>query len=202
MALKACWHGSGTSQPALCSSWTIARAVDFALQNGARILNFSLAGPADPLIERLLTQALSQNVIAVAATLQWQGQPDDIGFPASMDHVIAVVSSDLQGHVHSPMPGTDQAVLAAPGIEILTTTPQQTYDFLSGSSLAAAHVSGIAALILEDHPNRTPVRVCSLLQTTSQPIGNPNVRPMAMLGIVDACAALQQLTLRSYCPTS
>ncbi|ETX07546.1 MAG: hypothetical protein ETSY2_10585, partial [Candidatus Entotheonella gemina] len=202
MALKACWHGSGTPQSALCSSWTIARAVDFALQEGARILNFSLAGPADPLLERLLRQALLQDVIAVAATFQPQGQHGDIGFPASLEHVIAVVSSDPQGHAHRPASVANHGVLAAPGVEILTTTPQQTYDFLSGSSLAAAHVSGIAALLLEDHPRLTPARVRSLLQTTSRSIRNPDTQPNTMLGIVDACAALRQLESVSFCPAS
>ncbi len=202
MALKACWHDSDTSRSALCSSWTLARAVDFALQHGARILNFSLAGPVDPLLERLLHQALSQDVVAVAATLPWQGQRGEMGFPASMAQVIAVISSDPQGHARSPTPVQDQAILAAPGVEILTTTPQQTYDFLSGSSLAAAHVSGIAALILEDHPHLTPARVRALLHATSQPIGNTGAQPQAIFGIVDACAALQQLASISSCPTS
>ncbi|ETW99285.1 MAG: hypothetical protein ETSY1_15585 [Candidatus Entotheonella factor] len=202
MALKACWHGSGTSQSALCSSWTLARAVDFALQEGARILNLSLAGPTDPLLDRLLRQALSQDVIAVAATLPPQRQRGDIGFPASLDHVIAVVSSDPQGHARRPASAADNTVLAAPGVDILTTTPQQTYDFLSGSSLAAAHVSGIAALLLEDHPSPTPVRVRALLQATSRPARNAGAPPSATLGIVDACAALRRLESVSSCPAS
>ncbi len=202
MALKACWHGSSPSEPALCSSWTIAHAVDFALQNGAQVLNFSLAGPTDPLLERLLAQALSQGVITVAATLQRPG--GEMGFPASRDGVIAVVSSDLQGRAHALAFGADQSVVAAPGVEIITTTPQRAYDFLSGSSLAAAHVSGIAALMLEDHPNLPPARVRSLLQATSQPIDNAGAQPKTktVVGIVDACAALQRLDAASFCPAS
>lgn len=119
-----------------------------------------------------------------------------------MDDVIAVVSSDVQGHARRPVSTADNAVLAAPGIEILTTTPQQTYDFLSGSSLAAAHVSGIAALLLEHHPSLTPARVRSLLQATSRSIGNSDAQPKAVLGIVNACAALKRLKSVSSCPAS
>lgn len=195
IALKACWHGSDASRQALCSSWSIARAVDFALRHSAKVLNLSLAGPPDRLLERLLTQALSKGMIVVAATLQ---QQPDLGFPASMEHVIAVVSSDNQGQTSLPAPGAGSPVLAAPGVEILTTTPPQAYDFLSGSSLAAAHVSGIAALLLESDPGLTPVRVRAVLQTTARPIGTPKNG----LGIVDACAALKQLQAVPSCPSS
>ncbi len=199
IALKACWHGSGASRQAFCSSWTIARAVDFALRQGTKVLNFSLAGPPDRLFERLLTQALSQGTVVVAAALQ---QQPNIGFPASMDRVIAIISSDNQGRASLPASGANSPVLAAPGVEILTTAPQQTYDFLSGSSLAAAHVSGVAALLLEHHPSLTPARVRSVLQTTARPIGTPGGEPKMRLGIVDACAALKQLQAVPSCPAS
>ncbi len=199
IALKACWHGSGDSRQALCSSWTIARAVDFALRQGIKVLNFSLAGPPDRLLQRLLTRALSQGIVVVAATFQ---QQPNIGFPASMDRVIAVVSSDHQGRARLTAPSADNTVLAAPGVDILTTAPQQTYDFLSGSSLAAAHVSGIAALLLEHHPSLTPTRVRSVLQTTARPIETPGGQPETRLGIVDACAALKQLQAVPTCPAS
>lgn len=204
MALKACWHGADSSQPALCSSWTIARAVDFALQHRAHILNFSLAGPADPLLKRILTQAMAQGVVAIAATFEQSGQQpgaqrERVGFPASMDKVIAVVASNPQGQAQSP---ASAVVLAAPGIDILTTTPQQTYDFLSGSSFAAAHVSGIAALLLEGHPNLTPTQIRTLLQKTAQPTAASPGQPNAKLGIVDACAALNRLVSIAPCPTS
>ncbi len=163
------------------------------------MLNLSLAGPPDQLLERLLIEALSQGIIVVAATLQ---QQPNIGFPASMDQVIAVVSSDHLGQAHRPASSADSLMLAAPGVEILTTTPQQTYDFLSGSSLAAAHVSGIAALMLEHDPNLTSTRVRAVLQTTARPIDAPGGQPKTRLGIVDACAALKQLRAIPTCPAS
>jgi subtilisin family serine protease len=75
-----------------------------------------------------------------------------LSFPSSLSTVIAVIASDAQGSVRT-LVGKHPAPLAAPGIEVLTTVPNRTYDFLSGSSFATAHVSGIVALLLEEIHN-------------------------------------------------
>ena len=197
LALKACWHRSPTSGQALCSSWTLARAVDFAIQQGARILNFSLAGPPDPLLERLLATATARGTTAVAATLN---PAQGVGFPASLETVIAVVTSDTQGQVSNPPKDAGSTLLAAPGIDIVTTLPKKTYDFLSGSSLAAAHVSGIAALLLERDPTLTPAHVQDILRTTAHPVHALESPGQITIGLVDACAALNQLVSIPSCP--
>ena len=53
-AIKACWYPAGKNAKALCSSWTLAKAVDFAINAGAQVLNLSLSGPSDPLLARLI----------------------------------------------------------------------------------------------------------------------------------------------------
>jgi len=59
--------------------------------------------------------------------------------------------------------------LYAVGVEILTTIPRASYDFLSGSSLAAAYVSGVPALMLQYQPGLNPDAVKSVLKRTSRP---------------------------------
>jgi subtilisin family serine protease len=190
IALKACWPRAPQAPGALCSSWTLAKAIDFALQAGAQVLNFSLAGPPDPLLARLLTTAVQHQITIVAAVLE-EGERGP-GFPASLETVLAIRSSDPHGHVHS-MVGADAAALAAPGVDILTTAPHEAYAFLSGSSLATAHVTGIAALLLEQEPRLTPAQVQALLRATAQPIAGAASTTPRTAGIVDACAALEQL---------
>ena len=65
------------------------------------------------------------------------------GFPAALDGVIVVGSASASA---------PKGVVNAPGRDILTTQPDGRYDFASGSSLAAAHVTGIAALLLARAP--------------------------------------------------
>jgi len=101
--------------------------------------------------------------------------------------VIGVMGSDdLNGPPTVPA-GHSRAVLAAPGIDILTTMPHGSYDLFSGSSAAAAEVSGIAALLLEKNPKLTPAQVAAILQKTGRPVDADPVSE------VDACAALASL---------
>ncbi|WP_243039772.1 S8 family serine peptidase [Dyella sedimenti] len=137
---KACWYGSaGTG--ARCNSFTLAKALAAVIDTDARIVNLSLGGPSDPLLDKLLGQLLQQGRIVVAA-MPPEGNPD--GFPNDRPGVLVVRMSGAQ-----PAP---PGILSAPGNDILTTQPGGGYDFTSGSSMAAAHVSGIAALLLSLSP--------------------------------------------------
>ncbi len=177
LALKACWH-LPARRGAMCNSYTLAKAVDFAIAQGAQVLNFSLAGPKDPLLGRLLGTALSRGIVVVAA----DGGPA-FDFPASREGVIGLRGSDpLRGGLTGP--DKTLSSLAAPGVDILTTAPRASYDFFSGSSLAAAQASGIAALLLEKNPKLTPVQVAEIIRRTAHPLAATSVSQ------VDACAAL------------
>ncbi len=122
------------------------------------------------------------------------------GFPASLESVIAVLASDSRGLVRIPTGLARSGLLAAPGIDVLTTAPGGTYDFRSGSSLAAAHVTGIAALLLERNPRLTAAEVRALLVGTAQPIPEAGEGgPRVVSGLVDACAALARLVSTASC---
>jgi subtilisin family serine protease len=183
-ALKACWEQPPGVRQAICTSYTLAKAVDFAIVQGAQVLNFSLAGPADPLLGKLIDHALAKGIVVVAA----DGGTAAQDFPASYKGVIGVMGSDdLQGPPTVP-PGHSPATLAAPGVDILTTMPHGAYDLFSGSSAAAAEISGIAALLLEKNPRLTPPEIAAILHKTSHPIAADPV------GEVDACAAVASLS--------
>ena len=200
IAVKACWHPARGTSEAVCSSWTLAKGLDFVISDGgARILNLSLGGPPDALLGRLIGKALDRGAIIVAAVMD-HGSPAP-GFPASLERVIAVVGSDSRGSVRVPAGLAGSGLLAAPGVEVLTTAPGGTYDFLSGSSLAAAHVSGIVALLLERNPRLTAAEVRTLLVTTARPMSEAgSAGPRVVRGVVDACAAVASLVSTASCP--
>ncbi|HRY15296.1 MAG TPA: S8 family serine peptidase, partial [Candidatus Competibacteraceae bacterium] len=86
-----------------------------------------------------------------------------------------------------------------PGIDIVAPIPQDRYDLLSGSSLAAAHVTGVVALLIQEDSQRSPEQIRTLLYTTArQPLGSHPAPPPAV-GIVDACAALARQTPALVC---
>lgn len=166
-ALKACWQQPPGARQAVCNSYTLAKAADFAITQGAQVLNFSLAGPPDVLLTRLIKVALERGIVVVAAA---PSRPDAKSFPASLQGVIGISGS-------AP-PGPSARYLGAPAEDILTTVPRGSYDFFSGSSLAAAQVSGVAALLLERNPKLTPPELAALFHKT------------ARQARIDACAAL------------
>lgn len=182
-AIKACWQQPPGAREAVCNSYTLAQAVDFAINQGAQVLNFSLAGPSDPLLGRLIGQALARGIVVVAA----DGGTPAQDFPASYKGVIGIMGSDdVTGSGAPTLPAGHPflATLAAPGVDILTTVPHASYDFFSGSSLAAAQVSGVAALMLEKNPKLTPAQLAAVIHKTARPLSP------ATVGEVDACAAV------------
>lgn len=146
MALRACWDASSGRGPAtICDTLSLAKALHFALEHRAAIINLSLSGPSDRLLAQLIALGLASGTTIVAAV-----DPDrrDGGFPASLAGVIGVAAQ--------PMVAPAGSFYAAPGRDIPTTGPGGTWLLVNGNSFAAAHVSGLLALAREHAPHRSP----------------------------------------------
>ncbi len=177
---KACWHPKTGDGSARCNSFTLAQALGASIDGAARIINLSLGGPADELLGRLLALALKQGSIVIGAMPAAGSQ---VGFPAGVAGVIMV---DSAGRAH-----TGKDLLQAPGRDILTLQPGGRYDFDSGSSLAAAHVTAVAALLLGAEPSMDRERVRSLLKR-----GEATTE----VGVsINACGALAELGKSVFC---
>ncbi|QJU59977.1 S8 family serine peptidase [Sphingomonas sp. AP4-R1] len=143
LALRACWQIGPTARDAtVCDSFSLAKALNFALDHNAPIINMSLSGPPDLLLERLIEAGLARGRTIVAAV---DPAAADGGFPASMAGVIAV--SDRSVHAGR------NPVYIAPGRDIPTTEPGSLWSMVNGSSYSAAHVSGLLALLREGQPS-------------------------------------------------
>jgi subtilisin family serine protease len=186
-ALKACWQERPGAREAVCDSYTLSKAVDYAIAHDAQVLNFSLAGPPDPMIAKLVAAALARGIVVVAA----DGPDAARSFPATHPGVLGVAGSDdLQGALRFPARRLAAGTLAAPGVDILTTVPNGHYDLFSGASFAAAQVSGVVALLLEREPKLTPAQVAALFHRTAHPLPATPGDSSASIDQVDACAAL------------
>jgi len=152
--LRACWGDGHSADPASCDSFSLAQALDYAISNGVDVINLSLAGPDDPLLARLLGAAESR-AISVVAAAPAANDPAH-GFPTSVHSVIIGMSEDATGSLGA-------AAIRAPATDVLTTFPGGRYDYASGSSLAAAHVSGIVALARAMQRQLNPQQVRTIL---------------------------------------
>ncbi len=172
LGLKSCFYQAKADNYAICSSWSLAKALDFAILQAVDIVNLSLSGPQDNLLTRIINEGQKREIIFVAAT---DDRNHQVNFPASIPGVVAVASSEDKDKL-SPM--KNKNILLAPGKEIISTAPRNKYDFFSGSSLATAIVSGSIALLKEKNPNLSvdevfqllenpgPINVCRALMTT------------------------------------
>jgi subtilisin family serine protease len=171
MPLRACWQVDASA--AECTSFTLAKALQHALREHAHIINLSLTGPPDLLLGRLIDRALEQGAVVVAAA---DDSADAGGFPAQHPGVIAAAGG--------PVAGLERTV-QAPSRDLLTTIPGAALGFMSGSSFAAAQVTGLIALLLERSPRLRPTQVRAILTAASASDAQPGG-----CAPVDPCAAL------------
>jgi hypothetical protein len=135
MALRACWP-SATTAATVCDTLSLAKALHYAVENRAQIINLSLSGPRDTLLGRLLDTAQARGLTVVGAI---DPELPLGGFPASHPSVIAVASE----------PGSGMMSVSAPGRDVPAPQPGGVWGLSNGSSYAAAHVSGLLALMRE-----------------------------------------------------
>jgi hypothetical protein len=136
LALRACWQPGPGIASTVCDSFSLAKALYFAISQNADVINLSLSGPDDRLLGELLKVAISHGAAVVTA---FDARRPEGGFPATLPGAIAV--SDV-----SVAPSAAR-VYTAPGRDVPTTEPGGRWFLVNGSSFAAAHVSGLIALV-------------------------------------------------------
>lgn len=181
MALRACWQVDATAQ---CNSFTLAKAFQFALERGARVINLSVTGPEDKLLHLLLDAALIRGVTVVGAV---DSQTVGGGFPASHPGVIAVSAQGLADA------GDPAQTVAAPGRDVPTTLPVDRWGFVDGTSFAAAHVSGLVALLQQVAPSLGPEQTRALLRVA------PGTDSSQTGQGIDVCAMITRATGACSC---
>jgi subtilisin family serine protease len=154
---------------------TVAReveAIEYAVENGARIINSSVGGSGTPsTIERNAISSAGEAGILFIAAAGNDGTNNDLSpiYPAShaLNNIIAVAATD-QRDVLAPFSNFGQVSVdvAAPGVNIYSTKPGAAYQYMSGTSMAAPHVAGIAALLWSLEPRLSVTQVKdSILQS-------------------------------------
>ncbi len=193
LPIKACQPKEPGGLAARCTTSTLVKALDVAMSEDAAIINMSLAGPPDDLVSRYVNLALDQGrlVVAGAGNGGIHGKP---GYPAAIPGVLAVTAVDAIDRLYPQANRGAYIDIAAPGVDIVATVPNGQYPPLSGTSMAAAHVSGIAALIRELGPLMTSREIAMVIKTSSRDLGEAGSDPSFGAGLVDACKAAATAT--------
>ena len=133
-AYRGCWEDSDTHQTN-CNTLSLARALDAVLSNDADILNLSLSGPKDILLDLLVQRLIDRGTLVVTAFDP--ARPTASRFPTQREGVLVVRAQDLDEK--------HKSFFTAPGARVVTS-PGNTYDFMHGHSIASAYTSGLLAL--------------------------------------------------------
>jgi len=183
---------SPNAQSQAATSQSIVAGIDRAIEQGARIVNMSFAGPYDPILQVALKRAHDKGVVLVAAAGN-MGPKSPPLYPAADENVIAVTATDINDRLLPEANRGPHIALAAPGVDVLETIPRAGYGFTTGTSVAAAHVSGVVALLIERDPAIDVATIENVLFTTAKDLGAPGRDEQFGYGLVDPYRALSAL---------
>ena len=181
---------SGNSDSAQATTFNIMKGLDWAAGKNARIVNMSFAGPGDALMRDMLVKANARGIVLIAAVGN-AGPSSPPLFPAANAQVIGITATDAEDRLLPQANRGTQVAVAAPGVEILAAAPEGGYQVTSGTSVAAAHASGVAALLLARNGKLTPAQVRNAMIRSAHPVAGS--RRDFGAGVIDALAAVNSL---------
>ncbi len=184
-----------TQQSPQATTQSIVAGLEWALANGARIINMSFAGPQDPFLAQHLKKASEKGAILIAAVGN-AGPKSPPLYPAADPRVIGVTAIDENDRLYGGAVTGAQVAIAAPGVDVMVPAPSGAYQLTTGTSVAAAHVSGVAALLLEKHPAADAQLILEVLTASATRLGANKRDDKVGWGLIDPLAAIEELDAR------
>ena len=180
------------AQQAQGTSFKIIQGLNYAIQHQARIVNMSFAGPRDWALSQSLQLAREKGILVIAAAGN-NGPKSPPAYPGADPNVLAVTAVDEKDELLSVANQGRYVTVAAPGVNVLVPAPGNGMQFTTGTSVATAHVTGVAALLLSQKPTLKPADVRAILVATARHLGARGVNPQFGAGLVDPLGALAML---------
>lgn len=171
------------------SASSVAEGIVYAAQAGAQVINLSL-GSDDyhQVIEEALEEARRLGALPIAAT--GNDEADELSYPARSRHALAVGATDVNGERADFSNYGDGLELSAPGVDVVSTWIGGTSCYASGTSMAAPHAAGVAALVLSRQPRLSDRNLAQILTSTARDRGPRGYDREYGWGIVHATEAL------------
>ena len=166
-----------------------ADAVNWAIAHGADVINISSSGGHVPALKEAIDAAIAADIVVVAGVGNQPAQRV-VGFPAYYPGVVAVGSVDRHGEIAQLSVSGKEVVIAAPGVDIMTTRLDGKYGTGSGTSDSTAIVAGAIALIRSRFPNLPASEVVRRLTATAIDKGAPGRDEQYGYGVLNLMGAL------------
>ncbi|MED1599304.1 S8 family peptidase [Bacillus pseudomycoides] len=153
---------------------TVVKGIDWAIEQNVDIILMSLGGKKESVFfEEAMNKAYQKGILLIAsAGNEGYKEGNSITYPAKFNSVVAVGAVDLNNQRGFLSSKGEQLELMALGVDVLSTWNDGTYRLDSGTSMAAAHVAGIASLLLEKDATMSNQKVREILNQSAIPFGN------------------------------
>lgn len=166
---------------------SVIEGIEWAIENKIKIINMSfVSAQYSESLHEAIKKANDAGIIIVAAAGNNGAGEDTIQYPAKYPEVIAVGAVDSSHHRADYSATGAELDLVAPGYGIISTTMNGGYGVSSGTSNAAAHVTGAAALLWSHHPSWNGQQITEKLYETATPLDVPNETGKGIINVAKA----------------
>lgn len=166
--------------------YTLVRSLDILDREGAGIVNLSLAGPANALLENMLSSLADKGILVVAA-MGNAGPKSPPAYPAAYNTTIAVTAIDGNKKVYRRAGRGDHVTFAAPGVEIWTAASIRGARPKTGTSFATPYVTAVLAVLVGKNPLiKTKAQAVEAMAAMREDLGEPGFDPVFGHGLVNA----------------
>lgn len=165
--------GTVTDSSGTLNSYDVIKSINYAVQNGARVINLSFGGPyRDRLLGTCIQNHYYNNgIVFVAAagneSTDYSNKTYDMSYPSDLKEVISVCNIDRTGVKHGSSNFGSAKDIAAPGVTIFSTVPDNKMASMTGTSMSSPVVSSVCALMLDANPDLTPDIVRNIICGTA-----------------------------------
>ncbi len=165
-------------------AYNLARALDLLAEREVEVINLSLAGPANLLLEEAVRRVSERGIIIVAGPV---GDADrsEPSYPAAYEEVVAVTAIDRNKNPYRRAGRGQHIDLAAPGVAVWTAASVSGGRTKTGTSFAAPFVTAAAARMKGASPNLAPERIREALTRSAEDLGEPGKDPIFGWGLLN-----------------
>lgn len=166
---------------------SIIQGLQWAIENNIKIVNMSfVVSEYSQLLHEAIQAARNNGILIIAAAGNSGSGENTIQYPSLYPEVLSVGSID-KSHTRSQFSSTGPELdIVAPGSLILTTNKSGQYSLTSGTSIAASHVTGAAALLWSQHSTYTANDIVNLIKTTATPLGSSSEYGHGLINVAKA----------------
>jgi uncharacterized phosphosugar-binding protein len=162
---------------------SLVNAIEALAKRGVRVMNMSLSGPANALLQQAIEAAQAKGIVIVAAAGN-NGAGGEPSYPAAYPGVVAVTAVDQKLNVYRRATQGRYVDLSAPGVNVWTASAQGSGAVRTGTSYAVPFVSAAAGLLLASNPELDTKAVQSRLEEHTRDLGKPGWDPTFGFGLI------------------